>query len=174
MKLSEDHKRLVEENHKLIYDYLWRKKLSIEEYYGLAAIGLCKAAATYNADKAAFSTYAYMCIANEIKQCLRQYHSDKHIPDELIGSLQYVVDLGDNDITLEDCIGDVIDIEEEAIINDALDKFYSGLSDRERLILSLHHSGYKQREISKLVGINQPQVSRIIDKLRNRYKRLFE
>lgn len=173
MKLTEDQRKLVEENHNLIYDYLWKKNLSIEEYYGLAAIGLCKAAITYDSGKAAFSTYAYMCISNEIGCCLRKYYADKYIPDELIGSLQYIVELGDNGVTLEDCIGDVIDVEEEAIINDTLDKFYSRLNDDERLILSLHHAGYKQKEIAKRAEISQAQVSRIINDLRNRYKRLF-
>lgn len=172
--MTEEQKRLVEENHKLIYDYLWKKNLSIEEYYDLAAIGLCKAAITYDGNKAAFSTYAYRCMANEIGCHFRKYYADRHIPDELIGSLQHIVELGDNDVTVEDRIGDVIDVEEEAILNDALDKFYYRLTDRERLILSLHRSGYKQKEISKRVGIKQPQVSRIIDKLRNRYRRLFE
>ena len=134
--MTDGQRKLVEENHSLIYDYLWKKHLSIEEYYDLAAIGLCKAAITYDGDKAAFSTYAYHCIHNEIGQQLRKYYSSKHIPDELVGSLQHIVELKDDGVTLEDCIGDVVDVEEEAIINVTLDKFYSRLNDAELKILN--------------------------------------
>lgn len=172
--MTEEQKRLVEENHKLIYDYLWKKNLSIEEYYDLAAIGLCKAAITYDGNKAAFSTYAYRCMANEIGCHFRKYYADRHIPDELIGSLQHIIELGDNEVTLEDRIGDAVDVEEEAIVNDALDKFYSRLNDMERLILEMHYAGYTQMEIAKRAGFSQAQVSRTINDLLRRYKRLFE
>lgn len=45
--MTDEQKQLVEQNHNLIYFYLYRHNLSIEEYYDVAAIGLCKAAITF-------------------------------------------------------------------------------------------------------------------------------
>lgn len=45
--ITEAEKKLVEQNHNLIYAFLQKYHLTIEDYYGLAAIGLCKAAMTF-------------------------------------------------------------------------------------------------------------------------------
>ena len=42
--LTQQQQQLVEDNHKLIYFYLYRNSLSVDEFYDVAAIGLCKAA----------------------------------------------------------------------------------------------------------------------------------
>ncbi len=67
MAMTAEQRQLAEDNHSLIYKVLHDMKLSDEEFYGTAAIGLCKAAMTYQADKYRFSTYACQCIYNEIK-----------------------------------------------------------------------------------------------------------
>jgi DNA-directed RNA polymerase specialized sigma subunit len=71
--LSEEQKKIVEENHNLIYYVLHKHKLSIDKYYGAAAEGLCKAAITYSPDKnTKFSVYAYKCIMNVILTEMRK------------------------------------------------------------------------------------------------------
>ena len=42
--LTKEQKELVENNHKLIYYYIHKNGLSVDEYYDILAIGLCKAA----------------------------------------------------------------------------------------------------------------------------------
>ena len=49
--MTEEQRKLVEDNHNLIYSFLQKYHLTIDEYYGLAAIGLCKAGKTYNGQK---------------------------------------------------------------------------------------------------------------------------
>ena len=64
---------LIEENHNLIYSYLHKMRLDIEEYYDLAAIGLCKAANNFDETKGfKFSTYAYRCMNNEVLNQIRK------------------------------------------------------------------------------------------------------
>ena len=55
--MTKEQQKLVEENHGLIYSFLAKHNLPIEEYYDLAAIGLCKASITYQ-NETTFSTYA--------------------------------------------------------------------------------------------------------------------
>ena len=51
MKLTEEQKKLVEDNHNLIYGYCHRYNLNVEEYYGDLAVTLCEAAQTYKEEK---------------------------------------------------------------------------------------------------------------------------
>ena len=43
IKLTNDQRKLVEQNHNLIYAFLHTKNLNIEEWYDICAISLCKA-----------------------------------------------------------------------------------------------------------------------------------
>ena len=64
--MTEEQKLLVENNHNLIYFMIHKMNESVEEYYDLAAIALCKAAISYQSDNGSFSNYACRCIRNEI------------------------------------------------------------------------------------------------------------
>mgnify|MGYP001317500519 CR=1 FL=1 len=44
IEITDEASELVEENHNLIYSLLHKCHLNIEEWYDIAAIGLCKAA----------------------------------------------------------------------------------------------------------------------------------
>ena len=66
MQLSTEQRKLVEENHNLIYAVIHRLNLSVEDYYDIAAIGLCKAAIKYDSERGMFSTFAFSVIRNEI------------------------------------------------------------------------------------------------------------
>ena len=87
MALTETKKRLVEKNHNLIYAFLSQMRLSVDDYYGLAAIGLCKAADAYQPGKSSFSTYAYRCMHNEIASHWRR-ESRQAAATSAIGLLQ--------------------------------------------------------------------------------------
>ena len=78
--LTQQQQQLVEDNHKLIYFYLYRNSLSVDEFYDVAAIGLCKAAITYNG-QTKFSTYAYSCIKCEIFNEWSYLSDNKHFED---------------------------------------------------------------------------------------------
>lgn len=46
--MTEYQKQLVTDNHNLIYRFLQKEKLNMEDWYDLVAIGMCKAAKTFN------------------------------------------------------------------------------------------------------------------------------
>jgi len=66
-KLNEEQQKLVEDNYKLIYFFLKKYNLDNEDWYDIAAIGLCKAAKAYKPGATKFSTYAMVVMLNEIK-----------------------------------------------------------------------------------------------------------
>ena len=56
--MTREAQRLVENNHNLIYKFLRNHNLE-DDWYDVAAIGLCKAANNYNSDKYEFSFKNY-------------------------------------------------------------------------------------------------------------------
>ena len=143
-----------------------KNHLLTEEYYGLAAIGLCKAGITYKGDKAKFSTYAYRCMFNEVMQDKRKERSTKRIPQNQIVYYEAELEICDGDTaSFLNFIPSSQDVEGDSLSKIMFDEYSKKLSDRDKKIFFLFSEGYKQREICKMVGCSQPQVSRIKKKL---------
>lgn len=56
--MTDDERKLVEDNIKLIYKYCWDNKLDCDEWFGILSLELCKRVHSYN-NKYKFSTFAY-------------------------------------------------------------------------------------------------------------------
>lgn len=99
-QLNYNQQKLVEDHHNLIYSFMNQYKLSlnaVEDWYGCCAVALCKAAIIYNPNKdAAFSTLAYVCMHNEMKQIRR-----KQAQEDIVLSLDYHIS---EDIIFIDCM----------------------------------------------------------------------
>lgn len=144
---------LVEENHNLIYGYLHRMRLSIEEYYDLAAIGLCKAANSFDISAGyKFSTYAYKCMNNEV---LRQIQKEnRHITPLLV--------LNDDKAPLHLFLSSHITTIEDIITITRLKEIIAGLPPQKQEIVRLTLTGLNQREIAERLHISQASVSRLL------------
>lgn len=70
-KMNDAQRKLAEDNHNLIYSFLSNHNLSldaVEDWYGTAAIGLCKAALFFDEScETEFSALAYACMESEIR-----------------------------------------------------------------------------------------------------------
>ena len=62
--MTDYQKQSVTDNHNLIYRFLQKETLNLEDWYDLAAIGMCKAAKTFNEGTSEFSAYAFKCMFN--------------------------------------------------------------------------------------------------------------
>ena len=96
-ELNYEQQQLAEQNHNLIYSFAKSRKLDLEEYYDVLAIGLCKAALVYDENKATFSTLAYKCMNNEYNKIIRGQTVQRKIPDNLISSLDAVISVSEED-----------------------------------------------------------------------------
>lgn len=165
--ITEEQKELVEKNHNLIYSFLQKQHLSIEDWYGLAAIGLCKAAITFNKEMSSFSTCAYKCMFTHIYSEKRKELQARTIPSNQI--LYYQTETSDNNGNKSNIMNYIPSKEnvEETVLSDIIfDEYNKLLNDRDKKIFILFKNGYTQREISKIVGCSQPQVSRVKKKLK--------
>ena len=172
-KLNTEQQKLVEQNHNLIYSFMNKNHLpfdAVEDWYGACAEALCKAALFFNPKKnIAFSTLAYVCMSNEMKQIFRK--QDKEIKDTY--SLNYKVT---ENIKLEDCIPDEHNEFRNIEVYEILNKHYDKLTDRNKKIINDYIQTEKTlTEIGQDYELSKGAVSKIYNKfLNNIYSDLYE
>lgn len=138
-----------------------------EDLYSIGLIGVVKAVNTFNPDKGfTFSAYATQVIRNEILMTLKK---KRIIP---IFSLDEPYDLGNGEsVDFAGMIADGRQFEEEVIADMQVKQILSTLSDREKKIISLNMYEKTQCEIADILGISQPQVSRIAKSIYKKWRK---
>ena len=136
-------------------------KQDYDDYYQVGVIGLIYASNTFNPNlKISFSTYAYICIKNEILRYIKKNNIFCISLEEKIY----------DDILLEDTIEDKnVNIIETIVLNETNQELYdilnNKLNDIERKIIKwsfgIGCKTYKQVEIVKMLNIPQYKISRI-------------
>ena len=177
--MTEEQKKLVEDNYGLLLDFLSKKKLPINEsdkfngidWYGTAAIGFCNAAAAYDPTKdVAFSTFAYQCMTNAIANCYTTLNRQSRIPSDMICSLDYILTGNDayeeRDIALLDRLPDSKEFENEVIFNTLYEKALIKLSERDRNIIEMLRDEVPQYEIAEKMGISRGWIWLVKEKFK--------
>lgn len=173
MRIITDYqKQLVIDNHNLIYRFLNKEKLNIDDWYDLAAIGMCKAAKMFKEDTSKFSTYAFRCMFNEVYSEKRKELYKRTIPESeiLYYNAEYENDSGSK-VEFIDKFHTDCNIENDCIHKVSLQKAYSKMKEEYKPIIKLFLQGYKQVEIMKIVGCSQPHVSRVMKRFMGEYVR---
>lgn len=148
MCLTDEQRKLAEDNHNLIYFVLHKNNWSIDEYYDVAAIGLCRAAQTYAPDKGAFSAYSVKVITNQVLMELRRESAKKR------------------DARLDDSIeaDSGVDVEKQAMQREAL-RAISAMPEPDKTVALLAMKGYSQYKISQKIGIPRQTVDSIMEQV---------
>ena len=173
-QLNKTQQKLVEDNHNLIYSFMNKNKLSfdaVEDWYGTCAVGLCKAALIFNPNKnIAFSTLAYVCMANEMKLVFRS--QEKEIKNVL--SLQYTINEEEN-LTLQDCICSRSDEIGQVEFYTVFNKHYDKLNKTHKNIINdFICSDVTQKDLSDKYDLSRSFISKIYNKfLNNIYSDLY-
>ena len=167
MKLTAEQSQLAEDNHNIIYSVLNKYGWSIDEYYDVAAIGLCKAARSFDSKKGfTFSTYAYTAIKNEVFMEARKYTAQSRSGMQVV-SLDAPIQASE-DITLGEILENTADSPYGGAIASEVKSAIRKLKDTERTALMLMLAGYKQNEIATVLSTSQANASRIISKAQKR------
>lgn len=137
-----------------------------EDLFQIGLIGLVKTINTFDPDKGVkVFAYAMPIIRNEILTTLRK----KRIIPTFSLDEPYQLENGDL-VNFSEMIAYSRCFEEEVIADMQMKQIFSKLSDREKKIISLSMGGKTQREIAKICGISQAQVSRIIKSIHNKWR----
>lgn len=172
--MTEEQRKLAEDNHNLIYDFIHKNGLNVDDYYDIFAIGLCKAAINYDSTKGEFSTLAFECMRNYFKNHLGYINKKGAIPqNQLMSYNACLVDVLDGEAD-ESFINSVIlgsefDVS-EFVIGDIIHfQFLNLLKDRERVIVKLLESGLNQRQIAEKINVSQQIVSFNVKNIRKKW-----
>lgn len=159
-------KRIITENHNLIYSFLSRYNYSIDEYYDLAAIGLVKAVKTYNPEKGKLSSWAYKIMYNEVCLSFRKTNLRGKVKSIVsYESLIRNVEQGSsrNELTILDTLESSEENMENKIsyLSD-IDSRIQYLSLLEIEVLAEKAAGETQKSIAIKYGYSQTYISRVI------------
>lgn len=158
-KLNDEQRKLVEDNEGLIW-YIGSKYIGMgynpNEEYGELALGLCRAALSYNKDSGVkFNTYASAVLTNVVKTYFRLAQCDKRkISSYTISLDQEVYERDGDSLCLDDMLG-------TEYLEDILD-------ERELTVCKLRYQGMNQAEIASIIGISQAGVSRLLSRAKKK------
>ena len=171
-KLTEQQKNLVEENHNLIYEFAHRHNLPIENYYGILAIGMCKAAKKFNGDSGAFSTLAFVCMKNTVLN----YWNHEVIIQKAI-SKDKIVSYDACDASSEEpylnCIADNVSTSDIVISKMMYESFLDKLTEIEKIITQLLMEDVPQNQIAERLGYSKQNISSHINRIRKKMAKFF-
>ena len=160
--LTSDQKKLVEDNHNLIYWFMNRRGLYTDEYYDLMAIALCRAAQDFNeAAGNAFTTYAVKCMEHELSKYWISISRQKIIPPEMIFSMNKTVNGKYGEKTLDVLMHDenAVTVIDHTRVD--VEKFVSGLKPKYKTATLYLMGGYGTSDVARFMGCTVSRVNQI-------------
>lgn len=145
--LNEQQRKLVEDNHSLIYGYAHSRDIDLEEWYGILAIELCEAVKLYDSSKGSLSTIFYIKADNRMANEYRKNETAKRSNE---GEIPF-------DENSEHLVGVNVEF-------DGLD--LSWVEPNVQEIIKMRIDGYTQSEIADKVGLTQSYISKLLGEFR--------
>lgn len=179
--LTEDKENLILNHQRLVYSVLKKyNNVHNEDLFQVGMIGLIKAATLFDESRnIAFSSFAYICISNEILIHFRKQNRKSFNDFANTVSYNALINEDDGNCTLEDCLGYTPDFDEEMNKQELYDNIEKLLSPIEKDILTNYYGLYnttpkKQIELSKTLNMSQANVSRIIRRAKKKLRAAME
>lgn len=168
--MTERDRQLVTDNYKLVYDFIWKFHLDIEEWEGILALELCRKIHLFDETKGKPSTFIMTVLKTAYFQELRNRKMMVRCAnyDKTNLSLDYEYD---NEDSKESCIefftnGDNTSNPEDTYITKTYIEFINKLEGRPADIYrDLVLNNMRQVDVAKKYNVGQSQVSRDYNKI---------
>jgi RNA polymerase sigma factor (sigma-70 family) len=160
--LTAEQKKLVEDNQKLIYFILNKYHYPVDDFYDLAAIGRCKAAAKFDPENGCtFSTYAMQSMWNELS---RWKKTDSHYLRPAV-SLDAPLSSGEGSLK-EFISGDFYmeDVDDTLFSQEILQK--ARAKEKHKRIFSEWAGGKTLNQIAASYGCSRGRIQQITSRIR--------
>lgn len=152
--LSEDQRKLAEENHQLIYSYAKQQHLSIDIFYDILAIALCLAAYYYDDSLGhKFSTLAYKFMRVAVRNYCQHENNKSHVPIDQIDHLDQ-----ESGLTSTSNGYQYLAHEDADYSGPIVDEFIAKLSDNQKRFLELRLQGFTVKDISDIENVSKQYV----------------
>lgn len=172
-QFTEAQKKIIVENHNLIYEFAKHRNLDVDDYYGVLAIGLCNAAKVFDESKGKFSTFAYKCMQNELYMHWRAMQKKSRIPQEMIVSYDAPLknDESENDGYFIDGLADCYSACDITMDNIMLETFINSLDEKEKFIIQLLIEGETRCEIAAQLKCKVQNVCYYVSRIRKKWNK---
>lgn len=152
--LSRQEQTFAENNHNLVYSFLYKHRYSIEEYYNVVIFGYLKAVQIYHRredlrKKYDFPFICWQYMRSEIKDYHRGEDAKKRQPVEIIISLDAEYAESED---IYNCMGGK-SVEDELMETAELLELLENFSEQQKDILKLKLDGYSNKDICALLEI---------------------
>ena len=167
--------KLILDNQRLVY-HLYEQlsktdivKSNKDDIVSEGMLGLIKAANTFDETKGyQFSTYAGLCIRNAMLMYIRKLNKHWH------KEISLYTPIGEDSEGNQLCYADVIQSDGEdfgegnnrILLRESIGK----LPEKDKEIMLAVITGYKQREIAAMMGVQQSSISRRIKRIKRKLK----
>ena len=163
--LTTEEQDFVEENHNLIYYWLNRNKLGIDEWYDIVVFGYLDAVREWFCrpdlrDKWKFSTIANMCMQRSVVQEHKRRLTKKRAA--VVVSLEELI-YTEQKATQEDILS-------PALLMTDLERL---LTNQQLYIVKMLLSGYKKPEIARVFGISRQGIHKRIAVIKDRLSEYY-
>lgn len=137
--LTDEQRKLVEDNVKLAYEFVHKKGFTygyeFEDAVQIALLGLIYAAMTFKENKSKFSTYAFLAMQSQFNI---EYRKTKRQRESGIINISLSEPIIENeDLSIEDTIVDSQDFVESIEVAIATKDAYEKLNDKEKQVLNM-------------------------------------
>lgn len=168
IKLDDKQRDLVSKNHNLIYWFANKNNISVDNYYGILSIGLCKAAYSFDKSKGSFSTFSYHCMQNELNTYWRSLQNKSAIPDDVVVYYDSSIEQDNSESkTFLEKIPDN-NIHESMLYDIMSDEFISSLTDKEKTIATSLICGLTHDEIANKFECRRQNVTYHVKKIKEK------
>lgn len=157
--LTEEQREFATDNHNLIYSFLHKMNLDIDDWYDIVAIGYVNAVYAYNPGKAKFSSYVFECMRNTVRVEKRNFNAKKR--QVFMISLDEPCKESEVELDLREVIPDRRNYYQDTELSiDLQDSIIRKLSSRQKEVIWMAMDGLKQKEIADRLGVKQGTISR--------------
>lgn len=150
-----------------------------DDLFQIGIMSCIKAIKTYKSETSKFITYFSNILTNDLLMALRKQNNK-------LKKLSYLSDIIIDDITLEDTIPSDLDIEQDFIDNDYIERFsklfeefYNSLSNRDKILVDYSYGlhgkpQYSCLVISQLLKLSRTYIYRLLKDILMRFTKILE
>lgn len=174
--LTDEQRKLVEDNIRLAYEFVHRKGFTygyeFEDAVQIALLGLIHAAMTFKESKSKFSTYAFLAMQSQFNM---EYRKIKRQKESGIISISLSEPITESEeLSVEDIVVERQDSIESIETIIVVKNIYEKLNDKEKQVIDMvfyaKEKEANQKNIAKKLGVSQPFVSKTLKKFREYLK----
>lgn len=176
-KLTKEQRKIVEDNHSLIYGFCKLYKLDLDDVYDLLSIALCRSAMCYNSQKGySFSTYTFQVFRRVLEREQQRNFRQKRIPESKVVSLSTPINSTHTNFNetmqVEECISsDPVSFDRHLLFKDFMDWMNNHLNKKEIKTVQYILAGLTQQEIGNIENITYQGVQYRLRSIAKKIKR---